>query len=68
MTKLLVPVNDMPVRDSGFKFSIFDSLTHCPLPMPPVNKPGESDGFLIPTAIFRATILTRITNFKKFKN
>uniref|UniRef100_A0A914E8A4 Uncharacterized protein n=1 Tax=Acrobeloides nanus TaxID=290746 RepID=A0A914E8A4_9BILA len=20
----------MPVRDSGFKFSIYDSLTHCP--------------------------------------
>ena len=30
MTKFLVPVNDMPVRDSGFKFSIYDSLTHCP--------------------------------------
>jgi len=33
--------------------------------MPPVNKPDESDDFLIPTALFRATILTRITSFKK---
>ena len=30
LTKFLVPVNDMLVHDSGFKFSIFDSMTHCP--------------------------------------